>query len=236
MKVPILMYHSISNDNSNLSINPENFNLQMKFLKKLGYKSIDFNEISKNSFKEFIITFDDGYKDNLTNALPILKKYNFKATCFIVSDLIGKTNEWDKNKKNFVSKELLSKNDILDWHKNGMTIGSHSKTHKILLGLNDEELNDEITNSKKNIEDLIGSKIDSFSYPFGIVNYMSSHKVIQNYDYAVTTIRSRFNIIKHKNNYIPRIHMSNELSKIKFYLKIKTIYEDIKYNEKQLYM
>ena len=53
---------------------------------------------------QIILTFDDGYKDIITNVLPILKKYNFKAICFIVSNQIGKSNIWDQNKKNYKKK------------------------------------------------------------------------------------------------------------------------------------
>ena len=66
-----------------------------------------------------MITFDDGYKDLIINALPLLKKYNFKATCFIVSDLIGK-NVWDELNSKIKDKELMNLSDIHFWVKNGM--------------------------------------------------------------------------------------------------------------------
>ena len=72
-------------------------------MKKNGYKTIDFNEIEKKESKTIIITFDDGYKDVFYNALPILKKYNFKATCFLVTSFIGDFNNWDK-KTNYKKK------------------------------------------------------------------------------------------------------------------------------------
>ena len=236
MIVPILMYHSISKDKSNLSISPKNFEKQINFLHKLGYKTINFDDIGKKIQKSIIITFDDGYKDNLINALPILKKYNFTSTCFVVSDLIGSSNIWDVNYKNYVYKELLTKNDLKEWKNYGMSIGSHGKSHKSLIKLNSNQMYDEIFNSKKDIENSIGSKVEAFSYPFGHINKISVEYVKEIYDFAVTTIRSRFNTSKHKLYYIPRIHMSDNLTTIKLYLKLKTFYEDIKYNEKQLYL
>ena len=68
MIIPILMYHSISDDRSSLSVSPKKFLEQMKYLRKLGYNSISFNQIYKENNKPIIITFDDGYKDNLINA------------------------------------------------------------------------------------------------------------------------------------------------------------------------
>ena len=92
------------------------------FLHKLGYKTINFDDIGKKIQKSIIITFDDGYKDNLINALPILKKYNFTSTCFVVSGLIGSSNIWDVNYKNYVYKELLTKNDLKEWKNYGIII------------------------------------------------------------------------------------------------------------------
>ena len=78
MKIPILLYHSISDDNSEMSLNVDIFENQIKYLKNSGYTSINFDEIDHKAKKQIIITFDDGYKDIFINALPILKKYNFK--------------------------------------------------------------------------------------------------------------------------------------------------------------
>ena len=236
MKIPVLMYHSISDDKSILSVSPSKFLEQMKFLRKSGYNSINFNQIYTENRKPIIITFDDGYKDNLINALPILKKYNFKSTCFVVSDFIGESNKWDENKNNYFYKELLTKNDIVEWLSHGMSIGSHGKSHKSLTELDEEQIRNEIYNSKNEIQDFVGTNIDTFSYPFGQINKYSAEAVREIYNFGVTTVRSRFNTIKHKTYYIPRIHMSNDLSNFKIFLKLKTIYEDIRYNEKQLYM
>ena len=90
MTIPVLSYHSISDDKSSISISTNIFEKQIIFLKKLSYESVNFDEIDANKKNQIILTFDDGYKDILINALPILKKYNFKATCFFVTNLIGK--------------------------------------------------------------------------------------------------------------------------------------------------
>ena len=230
------MYHSISDDKSNLSVSVNNFERQIQYLYNSGFKTIQFNSIDEKIKKPLIITFDDGYKDNLINALPILKKYNFTSICFVVSDLIGKSNIWDKNNSNYVYKELLSKNDIKIWLDNGMFIGSHGKSHRSLIELNTDEIIKEIKISKTFLEDIIGNKIDCFSYPFGNINKLSANLVNNSYNFAVSTMRSRFDTNKHKNYFIPRVHMSNNLNRLKLFMKIKTFYEDIKYNEKQLYM
>ncbi len=236
MIIPVLMYHSISDDRSNLSVSVNNFERQIQYLYTSGFKTIQFNSIDEKIKKPLIITFDDGYKDNLINALPILKKYNFTSICFVVSDLIGKSNIWDKNNSNYVYKELLSKNDIKVCLDNGMFIGSHGKSHRSLIELNTDEIIREIKISKTVLENIIGNKIDCFSYPFGSVTKLSANLVNKSYHFAVSTMRSRFDTNKHKNYFIPRVHMSNNLNRFKLFMKIKTFYEDIKYNEKQLHM
>ena len=105
MKIPILSYHSVSNENCPLSLKINQFENQLKYLKKNGFESVFIDEISKSKNKKFIITFDDGYKDLISNSLPILKRYNFKATCFVVSNLIGETNSWDENDKKITKKK-----------------------------------------------------------------------------------------------------------------------------------
>ena len=227
MKIPIISYHSINNENCPISLSLKEFEKQLVFFKKNNFHSIHFNEIKNTSSKKFIITFDDGYKDLITNALPLLKKYDFTATCLIISNLIGKRNIWDEYKENIKDKELMNLSDINYWLKNGMKIGSHSKNHKKLTKLDDKEKIDEIINSKNELESLIGSAIDSFCYPYGLYNENIVNIVKEKYDFAFTTNRSRFNTNKHNKYLLPRIDMGKKISIFKLYLKAFTPYEDI---------
>ena len=83
MKIPILLYHSISDDNSEMSLSVDVFENQIKYLKNKGYTSINFDEIDHKVKKQIIITFDDGYKDVFINALPILKNIILKLLAFL---------------------------------------------------------------------------------------------------------------------------------------------------------
>ena len=131
------MYHSISNGNNPLSVSVNSFEKQMKFMNRNGYKTVNLEDLANaNSDKFFIITFDDGYEDVFINALPILKKYGFTATCFFVSKHIGKYNIWDENKPNFSKLNLMNINQISEWFLSGMEVGSHSSDHKNLKNLN----------------------------------------------------------------------------------------------------
>jgi len=228
-KIPILLYHSISNDLNSDSLNLLDFEDQISFLHKNKFTSVNFNEVNSIATKQIVITFDDGYKDIVTNVLPILKKYEFKATCFVVSNFLGKYNDWDLKNSNYKKKELMNKNDVFEWINNGMTIGSHSHNHKDLTNLKDDELKNEIYHSKEYLEDLFSLPIRDFCYPFGKINYLAYKYVKKNYDNGYTTNRSRFIYNKHDPHLLPRIDMGKKLSNIKIFMKLNTFYEDIKF-------
>ena len=236
MKIPVLVYHSISDDKSNLSLKIDNFDTQIKYLNKSGFKTVSFDEIDKNKKKQIIITFDDGYKDTCKFALPILKKYNFKATCFLVSNLIGKKNYWDKVREDFISKNLMNTEDINEWIKNGMFIVSHSHNHADLTKLNEFDLEKDLDFSKKTLEDKFGKEINNFCYPFGKVNEYVYEAVKKKFKKAVTINRSRYEVDKHNLHLIPRIDMGKKISLFKIFLKMETFYEDIKYKQNELYL
>jgi peptidoglycan/xylan/chitin deacetylase (PgdA/CDA1 family) len=236
MNIPILSYHSISDEQSSISISTNIFEKQIIFLKKLSYETVNFDEIDPNKKNQIILTFDDGYKDILINALPILKKYNFKATCFFVTNLIGKNNNWDNKKENYKIKELMNPDDIKKWYENGMSVQSHSHNHLDLTKLSNMEIINELEYSKKYLKEKFNIKSDVFCYPFGKVNrnvYEITKKIYKN---AVTTNRSRYNINKHNRILIPRIDMGKKISLIKLYLKLKTFYEDINFKNNELYL
>ena len=238
MKIPVLLYHSISNDNSPMSLNINFFENQMKYLKNNGFQTVDFNEIDPNlkSKKQIIITFDDGYKDILNNALPILKKYNFKATSFFVTNLIGQNNSWDVKKKSYIKKEIMNPSDIHQWISSGMHIGSHSHNHVDLTKISEEKLLYELEFSKKFLEDKFDNKNNIFCYPYGKVNENVHYHTKKFYSKAVTTNRSRYSLKRHNTHLIPRIDMGKNFSSFKLYLKLETIYEDIKYKKNELYL
>ena len=236
MKIPVLSYHSINNDNSSLSLDVNIFEKQILYFKKRGFITNKSNLINNNKKKQLIITFDDGYKDILLNALPILKKYDYTATCFFVTSTIGKKNFWDMNKKNYISKEIMTNNDINLWLSNGMNIGSHSHNHFDLTTLSSDKLNYELKVSQKILEDKFGHKIENFCYPYGKVNKLVYERTRDIYLKAFTTNRARFDTKNHDLHLIPRIDMGKDISLFKILLKLETVYEDIKFKKNELYL
>jgi len=161
--VPILMYHHFGYENSTLYVTPENFGRQMAYIKDKGYNVISLDELAdgiKNNRKfkhrTVVITIDDGYRDNFTYAYPILRKYNFPATIFIIANFID-------NKKDFMNWD-----EINAVSKDNISFGGHTKNHAYLPSIKEKAvLLDEIEGCKKFIKDKIGSPVDYFCYPTG---------------------------------------------------------------------
>ena len=230
MSIPVLMYHSISRDNNRISVSVTNFKKQMKLMSLLGYKGYSLNKInSKTSKKKIIITFDDGYENIFTEAMPVLKKFNFSATCFIVNKKIGYFNDWDKNQKNFKKKKLMNKKQINTWINNGFEVGSHTMNHYNLKYLSNDQKKYQILKPKQFFETNYGINIQSFSYPFGCYNEDCLKILKRNYKFAVTTKRSRYNKGKFNPLEIPRVPVNSNTSIFKYFLKITTFYEDVKF-------
>ena len=130
----------------------------------------------------------------------------------------------------------MNLSDINQWILSGMDIGSHSHNHLDLTKLSEEKLLNELEFSKKFLEDKFNKKSNIFCYPYGKVNENVYFQTKKFYSKAVTTNRSRYNLKKHNSHLIPRIDMGKKISNFKLYLKLETIYEDIKYKKNELYL
>ena len=223
------MYHSIM-DNHDKSVSINSFELQMKLMRKMGYQTINFSDLNKNiTKKKFIITFDDGYENLITNVFPILKKLEFSATCFVVTNMLNKYNVWDENRSDYKKMKLMNIDQIYEWVSNGFEIGSHTKDHLDLTSLDINKKKEQIIDSKNFINQSLGIKITSFAYPFGSFDDETIKIVQENYKYAVTTRPSKYNPNKFDDMKLPRISINKKTSIFKFLLKILTNYENLKY-------
>lgn len=169
---PILTYHKVGVRPSGallkfLYVPPGLFSRQIAELRKAGFAGIGLEEIPGNAGeKRIAITFDDGFRNVLQNALRPLADANFHAIQFIVADLIGRSNEWDLPAGE-APEPLMDKAEITDWLAAGHAIGSHTLTHPNLRRISREQAREEILASKKRLEDLFGSPIRHFCYPYG---------------------------------------------------------------------
>jgi peptidoglycan/xylan/chitin deacetylase (PgdA/CDA1 family) len=120
--------------------------------------------------------------------LPTLSKHRFQTILFLVSDLLGKTNEWQQRVGD-VSEPLMDDVQVKDWLAAGQQIGAHTKTHPHLTRIPLPEAREEISASKKFLEDRFGLPVNHFCYPYGDWNEPIRDMVnAAGYQTACTTI------------------------------------------------
>jgi peptidoglycan/xylan/chitin deacetylase (PgdA/CDA1 family) len=172
-RVPILMYHSIS-DNLfakshpyyQINTSPNVFARQMRWLRQNGYRTMDLPEMlaamqaGQDLSKIVVITFDDGYQDFYTDALAVMKQCGFTATIFLA------TNRIQDVSVRVEGADYLTWRDVRELHAEGIQFGSHTVTHPDLRSLGPEQIDYELGYSKEIIEQKLGAQVPSFSYPF----------------------------------------------------------------------
>jgi len=231
--IPILMYHQVRNLQekehlSSLSVPIKRFRFQMKWLKYMGYKGVSLTELTPylkgdKHGKVAGITFDDGYLNNLANALPVLKQMDFSATCYIVKDRIGKTNDWNPE---LSQQALMTQDQIEEWIDAGMEIGSHTLNHINLKNADKRTARSEIIQSKAELEQMFGVAVNHFCYPYGGFNEESVALVEEaGYHTATTTQRSRCHDNEHMLK-LPRVVVARNTLPHLFWMKLATRYED----------
>lgn len=178
MRIPILFYHKINSPSPHarikgLYVSPRSFYWQMKYLQWRGYIPISLDDLlfwleggRALPPRPIVLTFDDGYKDNYTNAFPILKEFGFSATVFIVTRDVGKFPDWPESEEK-LKEPLLSWNEIKEMSDYGISFQSHTHTHSILTRLSDEDIRYELMESKKVIEDALKKPVNFLCYPKG---------------------------------------------------------------------
>jgi peptidoglycan/xylan/chitin deacetylase (PgdA/CDA1 family) len=169
----VLMYHSVGEDNSFFTVKSSEFEKQIEYLKKNSFNVISLGQlekylkIKKIPPKTIVITFDDGYENNYTEAFPIIKKYKIPITIFLSTGKIG-----DKlNIHRGESLPMLDWQQISEMHDSELVdFEPHTINHPKLAKLNLEEITHEIRESKKTLESFLKITCPYFSYPFGSYN------------------------------------------------------------------
>jgi peptidoglycan/xylan/chitin deacetylase (PgdA/CDA1 family) len=169
------MYHSVAQANdpaSPLCLSARQFEKQMLYLKQRRLSGVSMRDLYQASeagqTKGLIgLTFDDGYEDFLSTALPILKNLGFSATVFVVAGRLGEENDWEHRGGSRPKLKLLGAEGIREVVRQGMEVGSHTVSHPRLSGLETEALDREVGSSRVIISDITGSPVDGFCYPYG---------------------------------------------------------------------
>ena len=198
----ILMYHMVSEPRPGLRFNglrvsPHMFERQLRWFKRHGWQSFTVSELfaagDRLPGKAFAITFDDGYADNLLQALPLLKKYAARATLYLVVDRFDR--DWSVARKahhddgELAKEAKLSDEQVVVLLESGcIELGSHSMTHANFLTLSADEVLYELQASKHSLEKRFNVAVRSFAFPFGLYTAEQVALVEQaGYQSAVTT-------------------------------------------------
>jgi peptidoglycan/xylan/chitin deacetylase (PgdA/CDA1 family) len=177
VSIPILMYHEVTprppDAFRKYAITPRTFARQMRWLASEGYNPISLQDLldARINHKRLpprpvILTFDDGYRECVQNAVPILKEHGFTATFYIVAGLVGKTSGW-LVKERGVELALADWSSIRELHAAGLELGSHGMTHVRLTGLSSAECREELLESRQLLQDRLGCAVRDLAYPFG---------------------------------------------------------------------
>jgi peptidoglycan/xylan/chitin deacetylase (PgdA/CDA1 family) len=168
----VLMYHSVAARGESdwpWAVSLDRFKSQLDLLTSLGYRTATMADIAAGTTiatdaPTVVITFDDGYEDNLL-AVETLLRRGMTATWFIVSGSIGSEPAWPYDGR--PAGRLMNATELRDIRSAGVEIGSHTVTHRRLTQASDDALMRELTDSKTALEDVLGSDVGSFAYPYG---------------------------------------------------------------------
>lgn len=234
--IPVLVYHQIDatppkgQPFRSLVVSPAAFARQMLLLKWLGYTGLSMSGLQPYLSGEKVgkvvgITFDDGYLNNLTHALPVLQRHGFSSTCYAVSGLLGKTNLWDAD-IGIAQTPLMNESQLQQWVAGGQEVGSHTQHHIDLLDADDATCETEIAQGKLALEAVVNAPVTHFCYPYG--RYTPRHAVMvgaQGFDTATTTERGRchagIRLLE-----LPRVPVLRSTTLPVFWLKVASRYED----------
>jgi peptidoglycan/xylan/chitin deacetylase (PgdA/CDA1 family) len=172
--LPILMYHSICDGDENgrspyyrTNTSPSAFQEQMRSLDHDGYVGMSLEDAlpilrgdEPKRKKIAVITFDDGYRNFLSDAFPVIRQYGFSATVFLATGFVG------DRRNAFNGTRCLSWEEVEELHRHGIRFGSHTVNHRKLHGLEWSEVESELRASKESIEKRINEPVLSFAYPY----------------------------------------------------------------------
>jgi peptidoglycan/xylan/chitin deacetylase (PgdA/CDA1 family) len=182
----VLMYHSVSpydEDPYGATIAPERFERHMRWLRGRGLRGVSMAELlsatAAGRGRGLVgLTFDDGYQDFITYAMPVLQQYCFTATAFVLAGRLGGHDAWNRPGP---VKALLTADQVCQVAKSGMEIGSHGLDHVALPEADDTRLSAETVRSRAILHELIGQQVRGFCYPYGPSPAIGLHAIPRTY-------------------------------------------------------
>jgi peptidoglycan/xylan/chitin deacetylase (PgdA/CDA1 family) len=228
--VPILMYHQISAEPDprfhEYTVTPDAFRVQLRWLRRAGYRSISMEELSSARAGEpalprrpVVITFDDGFAEAIDHAKPALEEHGFRGTFFIVAGLVGQPGEWLRT-------EIGTAYPLADWPAlrtllaSGHECGAHTLSHPRLSLLPPERQAEELRGSRSLLEDKLDREVRHLAYPFGAHDSATIQAAADaGYRTACTTINARCSN-RDAELALPRIHVSGHDSVLDFAARV----------------
>jgi glycosyltransferase involved in cell wall biosynthesis/peptidoglycan/xylan/chitin deacetylase (PgdA/CDA1 family) len=198
--LPVLCFHRVGppvqGANPELTVTPRKFRAQLGLLRLLDYTPISASawlawcrSAEPVPRRPVLLTFDDAYADLHDHAFPALAAKGYGATLFAPSELLGKENHWDEALQagsHTVSHRLLDSTAVVAWHRQGVEVGAHSRTHARLPTLSSRDLAVEVDGSKRDLERLLGASVTTFAYPFGAADERVRDATASVFDTAFT--------------------------------------------------
>jgi murein biosynthesis integral membrane protein MurJ len=216
----VLMYHSVDtgDDPYRITVSPARFEQQMEWLKRRGLRGTSMRELLDAADRGRAaglvgITFDDGYADFATHALPVLARHGFTATVFLVAGKLGGSNDWDEHGPR---KSLMTAEQVRTASHMGIEIGSHAIAHTRLSEADTDLLRSEVIESREQLEAVVGAPVLGFCYPYGDVPHDVDVLRDAGYDYAVAI---RTSAGRHRYA-LPRIYVGEQDGAFRLFAKL----------------
>ena len=182
----ILTYHSLDDSGSPISMRPGAFRKHMDLLAASGAPVVPLERVARTP-GAVAITFDDGFRNFLEYALPVLAEHRFPATVFVVTGYCGKNNGWPSQPAGIPRMDLMDWKDLRAIREAGIELGAHSVRHEFLTRLPEAQVAEELSRAKEEIENRSGALVRSFAYPYGAVNETVRRLAARHYALACTT-------------------------------------------------
>ncbi|HEV2580425.1 MAG TPA: polysaccharide deacetylase family protein [Ktedonobacteraceae bacterium] len=194
-----LNYHIIDRTiQDSIAISEEAFEAQMAYLREHGYRALSIQQAIDDIYgrrsappRSLLLTFDDGYADNVRTALPILQQYGMRATLFVISAYVGQRNRW--NPRACYDTLHMTWDDLRFWLAGGCDFGGHSHQHLCMTRLDEEELLASVQVNKRLLEEQLHISPRAFAYPYGRFNQAVQEVVRQHYEVAFAVERGGWN-------------------------------------------
>ena len=223
LEVPILLYHSISDDASaqfkKWTVSPQDFAAQMGHLYENGFTPVTVTRLARAIANDrvslperpVVISFDDGFADFYSQAFPVLDRYGFTATLFVVSGYIGGSAQWLQDQGE-AERPMLTWEQITALDAAGIEIGAHTQTHPQLDTLQPDLAQEQIRGSKLVLEQQLGKRITSFAYPHGYYSPIVRRMVRQAGFLSACGVKHAMSSVKDDHFALARIVVSSGTS------------------------